>query len=153
MPSRLDQPRRRAFELRRHITAPMTARAAAAAATFGGPVASHEKALAKKPAGAAAAPARHAVAAARQVAPFPLAVVGKEAIEDAFVATAGAKPEDAAEATPDEKVEDADEATEAAEATADEKAEATAVGLGTAQWPEAGTRARSSNRKAPATFV
>merc|ERR1719428_1635210 len=40
--------------------------------------------------------------------------------------------EDALEATPDEKVEDADEATEAAEATADEKAEATAVGLGTA---------------------
>jgi len=147
MPSRLDQPRRRAFELRRHITAPMTARAAAAAATFGGPVASHEKALAKKPAGAAAAPARHAVAAARQVAPFPLAVVGKEAIEDAFVATAGAKPEDAAEATPDEKVEDADEATEAAEATADEKAEATAVGLGTAgaQWPQAGTQTRSSD--------
>ena len=27
MPSRLDQPRRRAFELRRHITVPMTARA------------------------------------------------------------------------------------------------------------------------------
>ena len=35
--------------------------------------------------------------------------------------------EDAFEATPDEKVEDADEATEAAEATADEKAEATAA--------------------------
>ena len=50
MPSRLDQLRRRAFELlRRHITVPMTARAAAAAATFGGPAASHEKALAKKP--------------------------------------------------------------------------------------------------------
>ena len=47
MPSRLDQPRRRAFELRHHITVPMTA--AAAAATFGGPAASHEKALAKKP--------------------------------------------------------------------------------------------------------
>ena len=79
MPSRLDQPRRRAFELWHHITVPMTARAAAAAATFG--AASHEMALAKKPAGAAAAPARHAVAAARQTvadeaaprAPFTLA--------------------------------------------------------------------------------
>ena len=49
MPSRLDQPRRRAFELRRHITVPMMARAATAAATSGGPAASHEKALAKKP--------------------------------------------------------------------------------------------------------
>ena len=46
---RLDQPRRRGFELRRHITVPMTARAAAAAATFGRSAASHEKALAKKP--------------------------------------------------------------------------------------------------------
>eukprot|EP00315_Gephyrocapsa_oceanica_P032737 CAMPEP_0185414776 /NCGR_PEP_ID=MMETSP1365-20130426/6014_1 /TAXON_ID=38817 /ORGANISM="Gephyrocapsa oceanica, Strain RCC1303" /LENGTH=84 /DNA_ID=CAMNT_0028017813 /DNA_START=15 /DNA_END=265 /DNA_ORIENTATION=- len=84
MPSKLDQPKRRAFELRRHIAAPMTARAAAVAATFGGLVASDEKALAKKPAGAAAAPVRHAVAAARQTvadeaaprAPFPLAAVG-----------------------------------------------------------------------------
>ena len=76
--------------------------------------------------------------------------------EDAVEATAGEKAEDAAEATPDEKVEDAAEATEAAEVTADEKAEATAVaGLGTAgaQWPEAGTQARISHWKAPATFV
>ena len=68
MPTKLDQPRRRAFELRRHITVPTTAKSATAAATFGGPAASHEKALAKKPAGAAAAPMRQAVAAARQVA-------------------------------------------------------------------------------------
>ena len=175
MPSRLDQPRRRAFELRRHMTVPMTARAAAAAATCGGPAASHEKALAKKPAGAAAVPVRRAVAAKRQVAhaapraPFPLAAVGQEApqamarrmstiagmrsgeqltSEDAFEATAGEKAEDAAEATPDEKAEDA-------EATADEKAEATAVGLGTAaaQWPKAGMQTRSSHRKAPSAFV
>ena len=68
--------------------------------------------------------------------------------EDAFEATAGEKAEDAAEATPDEKAEDA-------EATADEKAEATAVGLGTAaaQWPKAGMQTRSSHRKAPAAFV
>ena len=53
--------------------------------------------------------------------------------EDAVEATAGEKAEDAAEATPDEKAEDA-------EATADEKAEVTAVELGTAgaQWPKAG---------------
>ena len=175
MPSRLDQPRRRAFELRRHITVPMTARAATVAATCGGPAASHEKALAKKPAGAAAVPVRRAVAAARQVAhaapraPFPLAAVGQEApqamarrmstiagmrsgeqltSEDAFEATAGEKAEDAAEATPDEKAEDA-------EATADEKAEATAVGLGTAgaQWPKAGMQTRSSHRRAPSAFV
>ena len=98
--------------------------------------------------------------------------------EDAFEATAGEKAEDAAEATPDEKVEDASEATEAAkatadekaedaaeatpdekaedaEATADEKAEATAVGLGTAgaQWPKAGMQTRSSHRRAPSAFV
>ena len=102
-------------------------------------------------------------------APFPLAAVGQEApqamarrmstragmrsgeqltSEDAFEATAGEKAEDAAEATPDEKVEDA-------EATADEKAEATAVGLGTAaaQWPKAGMQTRSSHRKAPSAFV
>ena len=68
--------------------------------------------------------------------------------EDAFEATAGEKAEDAAEATPDEKAEDA-------EATADEKAEATAVGLGTAaaQWPKAGMQTRSSHRKAPSAFV
>ena len=74
-------------------------------------------------------------------APFPLAAVGQEApqamarrmstragmrsgeqltSEDAFEATAGEKAEDAAEATPDEKAEDA-------EATADEKAEATVL--------------------------
>ena len=161
-----------AFKLRRHVTVPTTARAATAAATFGGPIASHEKALAKKPAGAAAVPVRRAVAAARQVAhaapraPFPLAAVGQEApqamarrmstiagmrsgeqltSEDAFEATAGEK----AEATPDEKVEPA------AEATADEKAEAAAVGLGTAaaQWPKAGMQTRSSHRKAPSAFV
>ena len=102
-------------------------------------------------------------------APFPLAAVGQEApqamarrmstragmrsgeqltSEDAFEATAGEKAEDAAEATPDEKAEDA-------EATADEKAEATAVGLGTAaaQWPKAGMQTRSSHRKAPSAFV
>ena len=45
--------------------------------------------------------------------------------EDAVEATAGEKAEDATEATPDEKAEDA-------EATADEKAEATVVGRGTA---------------------
>ena len=47
---------------------------------------SHVKALAKKPAGAAAAPVRHAVAAARQTvadeaaprAPFPLAAVSQD---------------------------------------------------------------------------
>ena len=68
--------------------------------------------------------------------------------EDAFEATAGEKAEDAAEATPYEKAEDA-------EATADEKAEATAVGLGTAaaQWPKAGMQTRSSHRKAPSAFV
>ena len=153
----------------------MTARAVAAAAACGGPAASHEKALAKKPAGAAAVPVRRAVAAVRQVAhaapraPFPLAAVGQEApqamarrmstragmrsgeqltSEDAFEATAGEKAEDAAEATPDEKAEDA-------EATADEKAEATAVGLGTApaHWPKAGMQTRSSHRKAPSAFV
>ena len=126
--------------------------------------------------GAAAAPERYAVAAAKQVAhaapraPFPLAAVGQEApqamarrmstragmrsgeqltSEDAFEATAGEKAEDAAEAKPDEKVE------HAAEATADEKAEATAVGLGTAdaQWPKAGMQTRSSHRKAPSAFV
>ena len=117
------------------------------------------------------------MAAARQTvadeaaprAPFPLAAVGQEApqamarrmstragmrsgeqltSEDAFEATAGEKAEDAAEATPDEKAEDA-------EATADEKAEATAVGLGTAgaQWPKAGMQTRSSHRKAPSAFV
>ena len=109
-------------------------------------------------------------------APFPLAAVGQEApqamarrmstragmrsgeqltSEDAFEATAGEKAEDAAEATPDGKVEDADEATEAAEATADEKAEATAVRLGTAgaQWPKAGMQTRSSHRKAPSAFA
>ena len=102
-------------------------------------------------------------------APFPLAAVGQEApqamarrmstragmrsgeqltSEDAFEATAGEKAEDAAEATPDEKAEDA-------EATADEKAEATAVGLGTAdaQWPKACMQTRSSHRKAPSAFV
>ena len=102
-------------------------------------------------------------------APFPLAAVGQEApqamarrmstragmrsgeqltSEDAFEATAGEKAEDAAEATPDEKVEDA-------EATADEQAEATSVGLGTAdaQWPKAGMQTRSSHRKAPSAFV
>ena len=102
-------------------------------------------------------------------APFPLAAVGQEApqamarrmstiagmrsgeqltSEDAFEATAGEKAEDAAEATPDEKAEDA-------EATADEKAEATAVGLGTAaaQWPKAGMQTRSSHRQAPSAFV
>ena len=102
-------------------------------------------------------------------APFPLAAVGQEApqamarrmstragmrsgeqltSEDAFEATAGEKAEDAAEATPDEKAEDA-------EATADEKAEATAVGLGTAdaQWPKAGMQTRSSHRRAPSAFV
>ena len=102
-------------------------------------------------------------------APFPLAAVGQEApqamarrmstragmrsgeqltSEDAFEATAGEKAEDAAEATPDEKAEHA-------EATADEKAEATAVGLGTAdaQWPKAGMQTRSSHRKAPSAFV
>ena len=168
-----------AFKLRRHVTVPTTAKAATAAATFGGPAggpaASHGKALAEKPTGAAAAPERYAVAAAKQVAhaapraPFPLAAVGQEApqamarrmstiagmrsgeqltSEDAFEATAGEKAEDAAEATPDEKVEDA-------EATADEKAEATAVGLGTAaaQWPKAGMQTRSSHRRAPAAFV
>ena len=106
---------------------------------------------------------------AQHVAPFPLAAVGQEApqamarrmstragtrsgeqltSEDAFEATAGEKAEDAAEATPDEKAEDA-------EATADEKAEATAVGLGTAdaQWPKAGMQTRSSHRKAPSAFV
>jgi len=105
-------------------------------------------------------------------APFPLAAIGQEAPqamarrmstiagmrsgeqltnEDAFEATAGEK----AEATPDEMVEDADEATEAAEATADEKDEATAVGLGTAdaQWPKAGMQTRSSHRRAPSAFV
>ena len=168
-----------AFKLRRHVTVPTTAKAATAAATFGGPAggpaASHGKALAEKPTGAAAAPERYAVAAAKQVAhaapraPFPLAAVGQEApqamarrmstragmrsgeqltSEDAFEATAGEKAEDAAEATPDEKAEDA-------EATADEKAEATAVGLGTAdaQWPKAGMQTRSSHRKAPSAFV
>ena len=102
-------------------------------------------------------------------APFPLAAVGQEApqamarrmstragmrsgeqltSEDAFEATAGEKAEDAAEATPDEKAEDA-------EATADEKAEATVVGRGTAdaQWPKAGMQTRSSHRKAPSAFV
>ena len=102
-------------------------------------------------------------------APFPLAAVGQEApqamarrmstragmrsgeqltSEDAFEATAGEKAEDAAEATPDEKAEDA-------EATADEKAEATAFGLGTAaaQWPKAGMQTRSIHRKAPSAFV
>ena len=56
--------------------------------------------------------------------------------------------EDAFEATAGEKAEDA-------EATADEKAEATAVGLGTAdaQWPKAGMQTRSSHRKAPSAFV
>ena len=124
MPSRLDQPRRRAFELRRHITVPTTARAAAAA-TCGGPAASHEKALAKKPVGAA----KRQVAHAAPRAPFPLAAVGQEApqamarrmstiagmrggeqltSEGAFEATAGEKAEDAAEATPDEKAEDAE---------------------------------------------
>ena len=118
-----------AFKLRRHVTVPTTAKAATAAATFGGPAggpaASHGKALAEKPTGAAAAPERYAVAAAKQVAhaapraPFPLAAVGQEApqamarrmsrragmrsgeqltSEDAFEATAGEK----AEATPDE---------------------------------------------------
>ena len=164
-----------AFKLRRHVTVPTTAKAATAAATFGGPAASHGKALAEKPTGAAVAPERYAVAAAKQVAhaapraPFPLAAVGQEApqamarrmstragmrsgeqltSEDAFEATAGEKAEDAAEATPDEKAEDA-------EATADEKAEATAVGLGTAgaQWPKAGMQTRSSHRKAPSAFV
>ena len=80
---------------------------------------------------------------------------GKLTSEDAFEATVGEKAEDAAEATPHEKVEDAAEATEASKATADEKAEATAVGLGTAgaQWPKAGMQTRSSHRKAPAAFV
>ena len=112
--------------------------------------------------GAAAAPGRHAAAAATKTAhaapraPFPLTAAGQEApqamarrmstiagmrsgeqltSEDAVEATAGEKAEDAAEATADEKSEDATEATEAAEATADEKDEATAVGLGTADAP------------------
>ena len=142
------------------------------------PSVNHEKVVldAEDSTGAAAAPGRHAAAAATRTAhaaprraPFPLAAVGQEATqamarrmstragmrsgeqltsEDAFEATAGEKAEDAAEATPDEKAEDA-------EATADEKAEATAVGLGTAdaQWPKAGMQTRSSHRKAPSAFV
>ena len=63
--------------MRRQVTVPM----AAWAATCGGPTVSHEKVLAKKPAGAAAALVRHAVAAARQTvadeaaprAPYPAA--------------------------------------------------------------------------------
>ena len=61
----VEQTRRRAFELRRHVTLPTTARVATAAATFGGPIASHEKALVKKPTCAAATPVRHTVMARR----------------------------------------------------------------------------------------
>ena len=111
MPSRLDQPRRRAFEAAVGQEAP--------------------QAMARRMS------TRAGMRSGEQLTS-----------EDAFEATAGEKAEDAAEATPDEKVEDA-------EATADEKAEATAVGLGTAgaQWPKAGMQTRSSHRKAPSAFV
>ena len=102
---------------------------------------------------------RQTAHATQRRAPFPLAAVGQEATQAMarrMSTRAGMRSgEQLMSEDAFEEVEDADEATEAAEATADEKAEATAVGLGTAaaQWPKAGMQTRSSHRKAPSAFV
>ena len=48
MPSKLDQPKRRAFDLRRHFTVPITATEVTVAATCSGPAVSHEMAADEK---------------------------------------------------------------------------------------------------------